>query len=157
MRNINASIFNKEVQCRLTESCPTHVIFNNLFTFPPRGSCILQRAKLSRPSYDWAPPHPIPPLSLQQVVSLSQSSCVSRVELTQGVVVAKYTTARKPVPYKSFNTLCFHPQRSGKPGYNDCDERAGGLVRQHERSLQHLHTLHSDCHSKLSLKYFKLV
>jgi hypothetical protein len=38
------------------------------------------------PSYDIVPspesPHPTPPLSLQQVVSLSLSSCVSLVELT---------------------------------------------------------------------------
>jgi hypothetical protein len=35
-------------------------------------------------SYDLAPPTPLPPLFRQQVVSLSQSSCVSSVELTDG-------------------------------------------------------------------------
>ncbi len=35
-------------------------------------------------SYDWAPRLPPSPLSPQQVVSLSQSTCVSTVELTDG-------------------------------------------------------------------------
>ncbi len=35
-------------------------------------------------SYELAPPQPPSTLSLQQAVSLSQSSCVSSVELTDG-------------------------------------------------------------------------
>jgi hypothetical protein len=41
--------------------------------------CIIEDQAFS-PSYDWL--FPPPPLSRQQVVSLSQSSCVSPVELT---------------------------------------------------------------------------
>jgi hypothetical protein len=37
-------------------------------------------------SYESAPPHPLSPLSREQVVSLSQSSHVSPVELTDGRV-----------------------------------------------------------------------
>jgi hypothetical protein len=33
------------------------------------------------PSYDLAPPTPSPPVSRQQIVSLSQASCLSPVEL----------------------------------------------------------------------------
>ncbi len=42
------------------------------------------RTKPTRPSYDLAPPPPPSPLSRQQVVSHSQSSCVPPVELTDG-------------------------------------------------------------------------
>jgi hypothetical protein len=50
-------------------------------------------------SYDFAPPAPLPPLCCQQVVSLSQSSCVSPVELTGGGGLGEEpnrTAARKP-------------------------------------------------------------
>ncbi len=63
-------------------------------------------------SYDLAPPHPLSPLSRQQVLSLCQSSCVSPVELTNrrvgGGGVCKIIRVRESlVLYKSFNTLCF--------------------------------------------------
>jgi hypothetical protein len=51
-------------------------------------------------SYDSAPRLPPPPYSRQQVFSLSQSFCVSPLELEGdgGGQVAKSTTARKPSP-----------------------------------------------------------
>jgi len=62
------------------------------------------------PWYDLAPPHPLR-LSLQLVVSLSQSSCVSLVKLTEGkgggVGEEPNNMMRESlVLYKSFNTLC---------------------------------------------------
>ncbi len=53
-------------------------------------------------SYDSAPRPPLYPLSRQQVVSLSQPSCVSPVEFTGGGdgvgEEPNHTTARKPGP-----------------------------------------------------------
>jgi hypothetical protein len=65
---------------------------------------------LSRRGMIWLLPHPLR-LSLQQVVSLSQSSCVSLVKLTEGkgggVGEAPNNIMRESlVLYKSFNTLC---------------------------------------------------
>ncbi len=45
---------------------------------------VLQRNRLSGRRMIWLLPPPFPPLSSQQVVSLSRSSCVSPVELTGG-------------------------------------------------------------------------
>ena len=44
---------------------------------------------------------------------------------------------------KLFDIVCV--QWPGQPRHDDRHQRARGLVRQHERSLQHLHTLHTDC------------
>jgi hypothetical protein len=50
----------------------------------PEGQRVLNEAQAFLPSYDLAPiPTPFP-LSLQQVVSLSQSSCVLLVKVTDG-------------------------------------------------------------------------
>jgi hypothetical protein len=58
---------------------------------------------------NWLLPHSIPPLSCQKVVSLSQSSCVSRAGLIDsrggGERGAKsYDGEKALVIYKSFNT-----------------------------------------------------
>jgi hypothetical protein len=61
-------------------------------------------------------PTPYPPFSRQKLVSLSQSSCVSPVELTDGrggEPGAKIIPPRESlVFYKSFNTLCCKPTTS---------------------------------------------
>ncbi len=57
-----------------------------------------KRALLSRRRMIWLLLHPLLLLSLQQFASLSQSSCVSPVELTDGMGVGEepnHTAARK--------------------------------------------------------------
>jgi hypothetical protein len=58
--------------------------------------------------------NPLPPLSRQEVVSLSQSSCVSTVGLIDGrrgkegcarSQIIRVLESHAPVVYKSFNTL----------------------------------------------------
>jgi hypothetical protein len=57
-------------------------------------------------SYDSAPNlPPSPPLSRQQLVSLSQSSCVSPVESCGGGMGEELNHTKKSGLYKSFNTL----------------------------------------------------
>ncbi len=57
-------------------------------------------------SYDLAPPHPLSPLSRQQVLSLCQSSCVVPVELADrrvgGGGLQDLTGAGKPGPLQIF-------------------------------------------------------
>ncbi len=66
------------------------------------------------PSYDSAPPPPLPcKLSRQKVVSLPQSSCVSPVELTDGRGGVGERACL--VLYKSFNTLCVFVCRARLP------------------------------------------
>ncbi len=58
----------------------------------------------------WLHPPTPTPLSLRQIVTLSQSSCVLPVEFNDGRGgrgrrgAKSYTTARKPGPLKSFNS-----------------------------------------------------
>jgi hypothetical protein len=73
-----------------------------MYTCTPESiECIIED-KAFLPSYDLAPSPPPP--SCQQVASLSQSSCVSPVELTDGIAGGgeekepNHTTARKPGP-----------------------------------------------------------
>jgi hypothetical protein len=63
----------------------------------------LKRTRRSRRRMIWSPPPPTPPpLSRQQVVSLSQSSCVSPAEFTEGGGGVReepnHTSAEKPSP-----------------------------------------------------------
>ncbi len=82
------------------------------------GICPLDAAReywmiymLSRPSFHFSPSLPPPPPSCQQVVSFSQTSCVSPVNLTggregKGWGRSKFIRGRYSlVLYESFNTL----------------------------------------------------
>jgi len=67
-------------------------------------------------SHDSAPRPPLTPLAYQQVVSRSQSSCVSPVELIDGRGWARSQIIQPQeclVLYKSFNTLCYRLLRTG--------------------------------------------
>ncbi len=67
----------------------------------------LKRTRLSRRLMIWLLSHPLP-LSRQQVVSLSPSSCVSPVELTEGGQWERSQIIRQReslVIYESFSTL----------------------------------------------------
>jgi hypothetical protein len=67
------------------------------------------------PSHDLAPPPPLPHFVMHQVVSLSQSSCLSPVELTdRGVGWGRSQIIwqrESQVLFKSFRALCFTPNR----------------------------------------------
>ncbi len=82
---VMSSLMQKKIQC-----------------FEQRALNDILRTKLSRHRVIWLLPHPLPSLSRQQVVSLSQSSCVSPVELFDGREGGglgekpNHTTARKP-------------------------------------------------------------
>jgi hypothetical protein len=72
--------------CLISSVCSEQRVLNDL-----------RRTRLFRRLMIWLLPHP---LSCEQVVSLSQSSCVSPVELTdrRGGKDPNHTTARKPAP-----------------------------------------------------------
>ncbi len=77
------------------------------------------------PSNDFASPSPSPsPVSRQQVISHSQSSCVSPVELTDGGVGGSgrgrsqiIRRRENLVLYDTFNTLCHKYTLCLRPGY----------------------------------------
>jgi hypothetical protein len=85
--------------------------FISLHLSAQRGSNDLWRIRLSRGRI-WFGSTPIP---RQQLASLSQSSCVSPVQVTGGRgrravgLEPNHMTARKLDFYKSFNTLCLSP------------------------------------------------
>ncbi len=94
-----------------TKNCVREGWFNKRFKFwvmegrDQIGSNDLQRARFSCGSMIRLQAHPLPPpVSRQQVASLSQSSCLSPVELggKRVGVEPNHATTRKP---KSFNTL----------------------------------------------------
>ncbi len=85
-------------------------IFSLMTQIVHRGQSLLndlQKTRLSAGRMIRLLTHPLPPLSREQVVSLSQSSCVSPVELTDGGARSQSIRPREGlVLYKSFNTLC---------------------------------------------------
>jgi hypothetical protein len=110
--NIHATFPNPQISDhRRTEICNKTDISSILHVRPEIIECLIEDQALS-PSFDLAPPPPPLHIFRQQVVSHSQSSCVSPGELTDGGAGAKSYAGEKAlglVLYQSFNTLCSRP------------------------------------------------